>query len=144
VNPRSSLLRHIRYHFTSGENNHLLSHVVDSAAKWITISSPSQTPLNNVTMKVDLAHIITSSAFCLIVILFRCGYRILSKCQLHTTCHRSWNHDDALMAFATLPLIARAVCTTYVLELRDHDATPSDLVLAAKLLLVSRLGYAML
>jgi len=44
------------------------------------------------------------------IIFFRCSYRLLSRCRVHSACHRTWHADDAYMALAILPLVARSTC----------------------------------
>lgn len=95
-------------------------------------------------MKLSLAHILASSSFCFIVILFRSGYRLLSRCNIHVSCHRTWHNDDGIMAFAVLPLVGRAICSAFVLEYSGPDASPGNRIVAARLLIVSRLSYAVL
>ena len=93
---------------------------------------------------IHLAHIIPSTVFCLLLIIIRCSYRFLRSCKIHSSCHRTWHDDDAYMAFASLPLLARAICVSFVTELTREGASISDLVLAAKLLVPARLSYALL
>ncbi|KAH6673915.1 hypothetical protein F5X68DRAFT_40765 [Plectosphaerella plurivora] len=61
----------------------------------------------------SVAFDITVAGVCALLILIRCGYRILSHCRVHTSCHRTWHADDAYMAFALLPLIARTACIAF-------------------------------
>lgn len=61
-------------------------------------------------LSASVSFDIAVAAICATLILVRCGYRILSRCKVHTTCHRTWHADDAYMAVALLPLIGRTTC----------------------------------
>ncbi|KAM5363523.1 hypothetical protein ACJZ2D_011966 [Fusarium nematophilum] len=78
-------------------------------------------------------------AICGSLILFRCGYRLFSRCRTHPDCHRTWHADDAYMAFAIIPLIARTTLIYHSFELNpdqtfglptESDAAASGLSLA--------------
>lgn len=110
----------------------------------------------------DVAFDIASACICAILILVRCGYRLLSRCKVHESCHRTWHVDDAYMAFALLPLVGRTSCITYSFVLNpDHIYGPAteeeaairgvsvaqlqhDFVLSYKLLIPGRICYALL
>jgi hypothetical protein len=93
-------------------------------------------------MDPTATHVLTTSLFCFVLIAFRCGYRLLSRCQLHIDCHRKWHQDDLWMALAVVPLIVRAVCIAVWSELHGVGHSDKQLATAQKLLIVSRLGYA--
>lgn len=61
-------------------------------------------------MSPSIAFDVTVACVCAALILVRCGYRLLSRCKVHTSCHRTWHADDAWMAFALLPLVGRTTC----------------------------------
>ncbi|KAH7137528.1 hypothetical protein B0J13DRAFT_78599 [Dactylonectria estremocensis] len=60
-------------------------------------------------------------AICGLLILFRCGYRLFSRCRIHPDCHRTWHADDAYMAFAIVPLIARTTVIYISFELNPDQ-----------------------
>lgn len=95
-------------------------------------------------MDPTVIHVLVVSIFCFLLIAFRCAYRLLSKCKIHTTCHRTWHQDDLWMAIAIVPLVARAFAISYWSVLRTPQHSDNDLATAQKLLIVSRLGYASL
>lgn len=114
------------------------------------------------TLSSGVAFDVAASVACGVLIIARCLYRILLPCKLHPTCHRRWRIDDAYMAFALLPLAARATTITYSFVLNDgHDRGPAtaedaerlgmstddinhNRELALKLLLPGRISYALL
>lgn len=95
-------------------------------------------------MDPNLLHIIITSVFCLVLILFRCVYRLLKNCKIHTSCHRNWHQDDLYMAIAIVPLVGRAISIGLYCVLSRPSATPEQTMLAMKLLLPGRLCYALL
>lgn len=95
-------------------------------------------------MNKALYHIIPSSVICVVLIALRCGYRLLCKCKIHVSCHRTWHQDDAWMAFAVLPLTGRSVCVGLSRQLDRADAPLADLVLAQKLFIPARVCFALL
>lgn len=95
-------------------------------------------------MSTSLVHIIVTAVFCFVLISFRCGYRLLSKCHHHSSCHRTWHQDDAWMAIAVLPLAGRSIGAGLFMAFQAPDASSSRRVLAVKLLLASRIFYAAL
>lgn len=89
-------------------------------------------------------HVIVTSAFCFILISFRCGYRLLSNCRIHTSCHRTWHQDDVWMGLAIFPLTARAVCVGLYDNLTAKtNITPAEAVVAMKLLIPARIFYCL-
>jgi hypothetical protein len=102
------------------------------------------------------------AAICGLLITVRCAYRFFFRCTIHQTCHRKWRIDDAYMAFALLPLIARTVTISISFVLNpNHASTPAteeeaaalgisvdqlneDRVTSQKLLIPARICYAML
>lgn len=93
-------------------------------------------------MDQTAVHVLSVSLFCFVLIAFRCGYRLLSRCNIHIDCHRKWHQDDLWMAIAVVPLIARAIAITFWGNLHGPGHTDSELARAQKLLIVARLGYA--
>ena len=87
-------------------------------------------------------HVLITSLLCFVLITFRCGYRLLSRCKIHIDCHRKWHQDDLWMAIAVLPLLSRAVATSVWGELHNPGHTDHELAMSQKLLIISRLGYA--
>jgi len=61
-------------------------------------------------MSSDVAFDLVTAGVCSALILIRCGYRLLWRCRVHASCHRTWHADDAYMAFALVPLIGRTAC----------------------------------
>ncbi|EFQ30451.1 hypothetical protein CGRA01v4_09994 [Colletotrichum graminicola] len=61
-------------------------------------------------MSADVAFDLVTAGICATLILIRCGYRLLWRCRVHASCHRTWHADDAYMAFALVPLIGRTTC----------------------------------
>lgn len=114
------------------------------------------------TIGPAVAFDIAVAAICSTLILVRCGYRLLSRCSVHTTCHRTWHADDAYMAFALLPLVARTTCIAMSFVLNPThaygpateeeamargmsvDALQSIYETSHKLLIPARLMYALL
>ncbi|KAF4965708.1 hypothetical protein FSARC_6491 [Fusarium sarcochroum] len=110
----------------------------------------------------DAALTFASTSVCAFLILARCLYRLIFRCHIHRTCHRTWRIDDFYMTIAILPLIGRAVCILYSYTLNPtytHEpATQAeaehygvsvaklddDRVLSHKLLIPSRIFYALL
>lgn len=110
----------------------------------------------------DVAFDIASASICAVLILVRCGYRIMARCKSHEFCHRTWHVDDAYMAFALIPLFGRTFCISWSFILNPHhqhiaatqeEATrqgitlqrlEDNLILSYKLLIPGRLGYALL
>jgi hypothetical protein len=110
----------------------------------------------------DVAFDIASASICAVLILVRCGYRIMARCKSHEFCHRTWHVDDAYMAFALIPLMGRTFCISWSFILNPHhqhiaatqeEATrqgitlqklEENLILSYKLLIPGRLGYALL
>ncbi|KAF2177338.1 hypothetical protein K469DRAFT_742554 [Zopfia rhizophila CBS 207.26] len=100
-----------------------------------------------------------TTAVCASLILFRCSYRLLLRCNIHSSCHRTWHADDAYMAFAIVPLIARTVCISLSFVLNpsqtfglatETDAAASGMSVAElqenyitshKLLIPGRISY---
>jgi hypothetical protein len=84
--------------------------------------------------------IIVTTTIPLALITFRLAYRALCRCDLHVSCHRTWRLDDAYMAFAILPLLARAACLwkyDVVMKTPQHvriGETAGKMVLAARIL----------
>ena len=93
-------------------------------------------------MDTTMAHVLAVSLFCFVLIAFRCGYRLWSRCQLHIDCHRKWHQDDLWMALAMVPLIVRAVCVVFWGSLHGPGHTDEQLATSQKMLIVARLGYA--
>ncbi|KAH7120717.1 hypothetical protein EDB81DRAFT_814601 [Dactylonectria macrodidyma] len=109
----------------------------------------------------DVKFGIAVASVCGALILFRCGYRLLSHCKSHASCHRTWHADDAYMAFALLPLAGRTACIALSFVLNpaqvhraatQADAAAENLtvaqldenhVMAYKLLIPSRICYAL-
>ena len=106
---------------------------------------------------------IATAVVCGTLILTRCAYRVFFRCTVHPTCHRRWRIDDVYMALAILPLTLRTatIVTSFVLnptqssrpvaedEVAASDGMSweemtADRVLARKLLLPGRIGYALL
>jgi hypothetical protein len=78
------------------------------------------------------------------LIVFRCCYRLLSICKIHTVCNRTWHSDDAWMAFAMLPLAGRSAC---IIESFRHDPNAADAeeqIVGRKLQIPARVLYALL
>ncbi|KAK1990194.1 hypothetical protein LX36DRAFT_754300 [Colletotrichum falcatum] len=63
-------------------------------------------------MSADVAFDMVAASICAALILVRCGYRLLWRCRIHESCHRTWHADDAYMAFALVPLIGRTASIT--------------------------------
>ncbi|KAH7228384.1 hypothetical protein B0J15DRAFT_456698 [Fusarium solani] len=96
-------------------------------------------------------------AVCGLLILFRCGYRLLSRCTIHSECHRKWHADDAYMAFAIVPLAARTTVIylsfmlnptqTFGLPVESDASSVSiaqleeNYIISHKLLLAARASY---
>ncbi|KAH7036010.1 uncharacterized protein B0I36DRAFT_373258 [Microdochium trichocladiopsis] len=111
----------------------------------------------NQTTAIDVA----CALLCSILIMSRCAYRAAFRCHGHALCHRRWRIDDFYMAFALLPLVARTVSIVISFSLNPDQSTSTpddadaaeagvgvgqlaqDWVTARKLLLPSRLCYAM-
>lgn len=109
----------------------------------------------------DIILGILATSFCGALVLVRCGYRMLSYCRIHTTCHRTWHIDDTVMGLSVIPLAARAACIIVSFNLNPSqtyslpsaaDVAASDLtaeqlennyVVARKLLIPSRIFYAL-
>ena len=105
---------------------------------------------------------ITVACICAALILLRCGYRLLSRCRVHASCHRRWHAEDAYMAFALLPLAARTTCIALSFKLNpshsygpatDADAAAEGIStdqlqwnyqMSHKLLIPARISYALL
>src|SRR4051812_38527656 len=66
--------------------------------------------------------VVVSSTICVTLTLFRIGYRLLSRCKIHSRCHRSWASDDALMTFAFIPLAGRSICITLSFTLNPSQS----------------------
>jgi uncharacterized membrane protein len=109
----------------------------------------------------DVSFDVAAAAICGALIIVRCAYRFFFRCTIHQTCHRRWRIDDAYMAFALLPLIARSVTisTSFVLN-PNHVSTPAteeeaatlglsvdqlneDRTTSQKLLIPGRICYAL-
>ncbi|KAK2031670.1 hypothetical protein LX32DRAFT_584391 [Colletotrichum zoysiae] len=69
-------------------------------------------------MAMDVAFDVVTAGICAVLILVRCGYRLLWRCRVHASCHRKWHADDAYMAFALIPLIGRttSISVSFVLD----------------------------
>ncbi|KAF4980175.1 hypothetical protein FZEAL_3753 [Fusarium zealandicum] len=109
----------------------------------------------------DVIFDIVSACVCAVLILARCLYRLLFRCKLHATCHRTWRIDDFYMTVAILPLIGRTVVIALSFELNpDHiydpateaeatargvsaDSINDERMLAHKLLVPGRICYAL-
>ncbi|EEP82330.1 predicted protein [Uncinocarpus reesii 1704] len=76
-------------------------------------------------------------------IIFRCTYRLLGTLKAHPAIQQRWHSDDSWMAFSLLPLISRSVCIAWFFHLRATE-TPGDDTLAKKLVIPSRVTYALL
>ncbi|KAK2786647.1 hypothetical protein FQN53_006351 [Emmonsiellopsis sp. PD_33] len=87
-------------------------------------------------------QIVASATICALQIFFRCGYRILAKCDMINSPNRSWGADDSWMAFAFIPLICRSLCMIKVFGLIQSPSI-EDHVLAQKLVLPGRIFYAL-
>jgi hypothetical protein len=90
-----------------------------------------------------LVHVVVSTVICFVLIAYRCGYRLLSKCNVHNSCHRTWRQDDLWMFVSVAPLVGRAVCVGLYNVNNGPGASEADLMLALKLLLPARLLYAL-
>ncbi|KAK7440477.1 hypothetical protein Landi51_10562 [Colletotrichum acutatum] len=113
-------------------------------------------------MSADVTFDIVTASICALLIIVRCGYRILLRCKVHDTCHRMWHVDDAYMAFALLPLIGRTTCISlsfYLNPTHTYDAATEEAaaarnlnveklaeyyVISHKLLIPARIFYALL
>ncbi|KAM6513518.1 hypothetical protein FALCPG4_015923 [Fusarium falciforme] len=113
------------------------------------------------SLSSDMKFGIAVASVCGVLILFRCGYRLFSRCKSHASCHRNWHADDAYMAFALLPLAGRTTCIALSFVLNpaqvhraatQPDAAAQNLtvaqlnenhVTAYKLLIPSRICYAL-
>ncbi|KAM5349007.1 hypothetical protein ACJ41O_008830 [Fusarium nematophilum] len=113
------------------------------------------------SLSPDVKFGIAVASICGALILFRCGYRLFSRCKSHASCHRTWHADDAYMAFALLPLAGRTTCIAISFILNpaqvhraatQADAAAQNLtvaqldenhVTAYKLLIPSRICYAL-
>ncbi|KAL7759238.1 hypothetical protein ACKLNR_009328 [Fusarium oxysporum f. sp. zingiberi] len=102
---------------------------------------------------------IVVGAVCGSLIIFRCGYRLISHCRIHPNCHRKWHADDAYMAFAIVPLSAQItiIYFSFLLnplqtfgEATESDAATrgvsiaqleEDYITSRKLLLSARVSY---
>jgi hypothetical protein len=92
----------------------------------------------------EITSVIVFTSISGVLILFRCCYRLLSICKIHTICHRTWHSDDAWMAFAILPLAGRCAC---IVESFIFDHNAADLEgqkLGRKLQIPARIFYALL
>ncbi|OLN87728.1 hypothetical protein CCHL11_05680 [Colletotrichum chlorophyti] len=112
-------------------------------------------------MSADVAFDIVTASICAALILGRCGYRLLYRCKVHGSCHRTWHVDDAYMAFALIPLVGRTACITVSFGLNpthtygpatEEEAAARHLdvaqldeyyVISHKLLIPSRIFYAL-
>ncbi|KAI3554862.1 hypothetical protein CABS03_08299 [Colletotrichum abscissum] len=112
-------------------------------------------------MSADVTLDIVTASICALLIIVRCGYRILLRCKVHDTCHRMWHVDDAYMAFALLPLIGRTTCISlsfYLNPTHTYDAATEEAaaarnlsveklaeyyVISHKLLIPARIFYAL-
>lgn len=110
----------------------------------------------------DVALDITTACVCGALILARLAYRVLFRCKLHPTCHRTWRIDDFYMTIAILPLIGRCTCISWSFLLnQNHTYEPAteaealaqgvtvdqlnhDRILSHKLLIPGRICYALL
>ncbi|KAH7136349.1 hypothetical protein EDB81DRAFT_870497 [Dactylonectria macrodidyma] len=74
-------------------------------------------------MAVASEHVfgVIAGAVCGSLILFRCGYRLFSRCRTHPDCHRTWHADDAYMAFAIVPLVARTTIIYFSFNLNPDQ-----------------------
>ncbi|KFH43342.1 hypothetical protein ACRE_059100 [Hapsidospora chrysogenum ATCC 11550] len=102
-----------------------------------------------------------SGIVCACLILVRCAYRLLFPCRFHKSCHRQWRPEDAYMTFALIPLAVRTVSIALCFTLnppqssapvtaeeaaalgRSVDQLTHDRIVARKLLIPSRLSYAL-
>ncbi|KAF4464083.1 hypothetical protein FALBO_9086 [Fusarium albosuccineum] len=109
----------------------------------------------------DVIFDIASACVCAALILARVVYRVLFRCKLHPTCHRTWRIDDFYMTIAILPLIGRASCISLSFVLNPtHTYEPAteaeaaaqgisvdrlndDRMLSHKLLIPARICYAL-
>ncbi|KAK1673117.1 hypothetical protein BDP55DRAFT_556926 [Colletotrichum godetiae] len=112
-------------------------------------------------MSADVTFDIVTASICALLIIVRCGYRILLRCKVHDTCHRMWHVDDAYMAFALLPLIGRTTCISlsfYLNPTHTYDAATEEAaaarnlsveklaeyyIISHKLLIPARIFYAL-
>ncbi|KAI1931798.1 hypothetical protein LOZ58_001125 [Ophidiomyces ophidiicola] len=90
----------------------------------------------------DTFLIVASAAIVTAQILFRCAYRLTRAVRTRRPIRQAWYRDDSWMAVSFFPLIARTVCIAWYFELRRKD-TPDNQVLSKKLVVPSRLTYAM-
>ncbi|RSM07479.1 hypothetical protein CEP52_005234 [Fusarium oligoseptatum] len=109
----------------------------------------------------DVALDITTASVCAALIIARLAYRVLFRCKLHPTCHRTWRIDDFYMTIAILPLIGRSACISLSFLLNhNHTYEPAteaealaqgvsvdqlnhDRILSHKLLIPGRICYAL-
>ncbi|KAH7253015.1 hypothetical protein FSOLCH5_013848 [Fusarium solani] len=109
----------------------------------------------------DVALDITTASVCAALIIARLAYRVLFRCKLHPTCHRTWRIDDFYMTIAILPLIGRSTCISLSFVLNhSHTYEPAteaealaqgvsvdqlnhDRILSHKLLIPGRICYAL-
>ncbi|KAF5022184.1 hypothetical protein F66182_5771 [Fusarium sp. NRRL 66182] len=109
----------------------------------------------------DAALTFSATTLCAALIFARCLYRVVYRCRIHQTCHRSWRIDDFYMTIAILPLVGRAACIVYSFALNpNHTYNPAtqaeadaagtsvaaldaDRELSHKLLIPTRIFYAL-
>ncbi|KAM5358612.1 hypothetical protein ACJZ2D_015129 [Fusarium nematophilum] len=109
----------------------------------------------------DVIFDIASACVCAALIVARCVYRVLFRCKLHPTCHRTWRIDDFYMTIAMLPLVGRATCISLSFVLNpSHTYEPAtdaealargvsvdiinnERILSHKLLIPGRICYAL-
>jgi hypothetical protein len=105
-------------------------------------STPTLSSVAMLDPQITSVIVFTSISGALIV--FRCCYRLLSICKIHTVCNRTWHSDDAWMAFAMLPLAGRSAC---IIESFRHDPNAADAeeqIVGRKLQIPARVLYALL
>ncbi|KAF5003087.1 hypothetical protein FDECE_10346 [Fusarium decemcellulare] len=86
---------------------------------------------------------IAIACVCTTLILSRCAYRVYHRCKGHAGSHRLWHADDAYMAVALLPLIARTTCVSLSFSLNPtHNRDiPTEAEAAAENTTVEKLQH---
>src|SRR2546423_561382 len=92
----------------------------------------------------EITSVIVFTSLSGVLIVFRCCYRLLSICKIHTICHRTWRSDDAWMAFGILPLAGRCACIVGSFAVNPDTADPEDQKVGRKLQIPARVFYALL
>lgn len=114
------------------------------------------------SLSPDVTFAIASASICAALIVVRCAYRLLSRCNAHAACPRTWHADDAYMAFSLIPLVGRTWCIAVSFVLNPNHAharatvaeaaaqgltvaqLEANYVTSYKLLIGGRIGYALL